>query len=134
MKKALTLLLSLVLVFGVLAPVAYAAPAVRAVQPRYIRIGSFDTAFNINSNGKATCYASVESWYDTDTVDLTMELQRLEDGTWTTIKTWTGSGTHFTTLDKIWYVLTSYEHRIKVTAKIYNAAGVLLESQTEYHS
>lgn len=133
MKRTITLLLSIILVFSVMSPTVLAAAEDNAVQPRYLRISTFDTAFGIDSSGKSTCYCRVRTYESTDIIELTMELQRLEDSGWKTIKTWTGSDTHINSLDKNWYVVTSYEYRLEVTAKIYDSDGTLLETQVAYH-
>lgn len=138
MKKVITLLLSVVLVFGAAAPAALAAADVKAadvedVQPRYARIRTFVTDFSIDSSWKSTCYFYVKSSVSTDTVDLTMELQRLEGESWKTKKTWTTSDTYSATLDKDWYVTPGYEYRILVTALIYDANGTLLEMVVDYN-
>lgn len=132
MKKVITLLLSIVLVFGVMSPAALAATGDSTVQPLYCRIGTYIIEFDINSSGKSTCYCSVTSDTSTDSVELTMELQRLKDGDWNTIKTWTGSGTWLATLDKTWYVTSGYEYQLKITAEVYDSSGSLRETQVEY--
>lgn len=132
MKKLLSLLLSLALVFSVLAPATFAADAEDTPQPFYVRIATFNIDFDIASDGKSTCYSKVTSAYLTDTVDVTMELQRVNNGDWETVKTWTGSGTRQVSLDKIWYVLSGYTYQLCITAEVYDANGNLKETETEY--
>jgi len=102
------------------------------IQPRYTRISKINITFDISSAGKSSCYCKVTTIDWADDIDLTMELQRLEDGGWTTIKTWTNSGTGSVPLDKIWYVLSGYDFRLKITAKVYDAKGVWKETVTDY--
>lgn len=132
MKKVVTLFLCVILVFGVMAPAVLATEDNVAVQPRYFRIGTYSVKLDINSSGKSTCYCKVKSNTSTDSVELTMELQRLKGEDWSTIKTWTGSGTWFATLDKTWYVTSGYEYQLKITAEVYDSTGSLRETQVEY--
>ena len=65
----------------------------------------------------------------TDTVDLTMELQRSRDDTsWDTVKTWDTSGSGTIYLDKDWYVTSGYSYRVHVTAEVYSSNGTLVET------
>lgn len=132
MKKVITLLLSIVLVFGVMAPAALAVSDDGSVQPRYFRIDTYTVDFDIDNSGKSSCYCKVMSGTSTDTVDLTMELQRYEDGDWETKKTWTGSGTCIASLNKNWYVTSGYDYQLRITAKVYDSTGRLRETQVEY--
>lgn len=136
MKKGIALLLSVVLIFGVMTPTVFAATDADTVQPYYLRIRSLAIDFDIGSSGKSTCYCSVDSSVTTDTVDLTMDLQRYvkENGKeyWDTLKTWTSSGTYVASLNKTWYVSSGYEYRLRITAKVYNSSGTLQEMQVDY--
>lgn len=110
-----------------------ASAAEATVQPRYQRICYFTASLEISSSGRATCYGSVTPWVYTDIVDLTVELQRApQGGTWTTIKTWTTSGTDSVSIDKDWYVASGYYYRTRVTADVYTADGTFVEGVTEY--
>lgn len=132
MKRIITLLLSIILVFSVMPPAALAVTEVNVVQPRYFRISTLAIDFEISSSGKSTCYCKVTTHEPTDTAELTMELQRLEDTGWKTIKTWTGSGTYIAYLNKNWYVVHGYDYQLKITAKIYDTDDTLLETQVDY--
>jgi len=132
MKKVITLLLSIVLVFGVITPTAFATADNDIMHPRYSRIYSIVTDLDIDSSGKSTCNCKVRSGTATDTVDLTMELQRLENGNWNTIKTWTSSGTRLAYLAKNWYVLSGYDYQLRITAEVYDSDGNLMETQVDY--
>lgn len=132
MKKVVTLLLTIVLVFGIMAPAAFAVAENDSVQPRYLRIRSFDIAFDISSSGKSSCYSKIVTYESTDTIDLTIELQRDGGSGWSTIKTWTGEDTGRISLDKVWYVTSGYEYRLRITAEIYDTNGKLLETQIDY--
>ena len=132
MKKVVTLLLTIVLVLGIMAPAAFAFAENDAVQPRYFRISTFDIAFDISSSGKSSCYSKIVTYESTDTIDLTIELQRDGGSGWSTIKTWTGEDTGRISLDKVWYVTSGYEYRLRITAEVYDTNGKLLETQIDY--
>ena len=128
--RILTVVLALCMLTFTFSTVSAATPT---VQPRYQRICYFSTSLTISSSGRATCYGSVTPWDTTDIVDLTAELQRApQGGTWTTIKTWTNSGSVSVSVDKDWYVASGYYYRVRVTADIYTADGTFVEGVTEY--
>lgn len=130
MKKTLTFLLAIILIVSAVAPAVYALDSGdEGIQPHYTRIVTFDIGLGIDSNGKSTSYSKVTSSYGTDKINLTMELQQKIDGKWTTIKTWTNSGTFSVSLDdKIWYVEEGYDYQTVATAYVYNSKGVWQET------
>lgn len=128
-KKIIAFLLTLVMVCSVAAPFAFAAD--EGIQPHYTRIVTFDIGLDIASNDKSTSYSAVTSSSRTDTIDLTMELQREVDGEWETIKSWSTSGLLSVSLDKDWYVLKGYDYQVLATADVYNANGVWQETVSE---
>ena len=128
--RILTVLLSLCMLTFTFST---ASAAEATVQPRYQRICYFTASLEISSSGRATCYGSVTPWDSTDIVDLTMELQRTTSGgIWTTIKTWTNSGSVSVSVDKDWYVASGYYYRVAVNASLYTADGTFVEGVTEY--
>ena len=113
--------------------ISTASAAENTIQPRYQRICFFTADLDISSSGRATCYGCVVPWDSTDVVDLTVELQRTTyGGTWTTIKTWTGSGSGTISVDKDWYVASGYYYQVCVTADLYTADGTFVEGISEY--
>lgn len=134
-KRTLSMLLVLVLALGILAPTAYAAVPESegdyVIQPRYTYIFSIMSDLTISSTGRTSDYGYVKMYDSSYTCDLTMELQQ-KDGSWNTIKEWTTSGSGTVELDKIWYVLSGYTYRVKVTVDVYNSAGKLVETESAY--
>lgn len=102
------------------------------IQPRLTRIDGMGAEIFLTTSDRADCYSFVELVNTTDKVTLTMELQRSSNGSsWTTIKSWSTTGSDFVSLDKSWYIVTSgYSHRVVATATAYNSAGVFMESVT----
>ena len=130
-----TRILSIVILMSILVPTAFATnynqPGSSTGQMRYKRISVFAIELTISTSGKASCYSWAESAYSTDTIDLTMELQRYIGGTWDTVKSWNGSGTAIAYLNKDWYITSGYNYRVLATAKVYNSSGVLQETVPE---
>lgn len=137
MKRRLVAILSLVLILAsVLVMPASAAdiPAAETVTvtPRYVNIMGFAASIGINSSGKASCYSYVETANSSYTIYLTLGLQRYEDGYWTTIKSWDGSGTGEVEMDKSRYVISGYYYRTAATATVYTSGGSYVEMVTIY--
>lgn len=128
-KKLLAFLLTLVMVCSVAAPFAFAAD--EGIQPHYTRILTFDIDLDINSRDKSTSYSAVTSSDDTDTINLTMELQQKIDGEWETIKSWSSSSTWVASMEKDWYVVKGYDYQVLSTAYVYNANGIWQETVSE---
>lgn len=83
-------------------------------------------------NGKLLCSGGtlVRDGYTAGTL---MELQRQEnDGSWTTVKSWTGKGGSQKGFDKNWYVASGL-YRVKVTHQAYEGNS-LIEIFTSYSS
>lgn len=99
------------------------------IQPRYTRIAAFDVRLTISSSGYAECFSRVKSATSTDTIDLTMELQRSTDGeSWDTIKSWDTSDSGAAHLDKGWYVSSGYSYRVHAIAEVNTSSGTLAET------
>jgi hypothetical protein len=85
----------------------------------------FSEKLVIRSNGKADCYSSaiVSSGY---TGSLTVRLQRSTDKkTWTTIYTWTASGSGTLSIDKYRYVVSGYSYRVNATFSTYSGGNLV---------
>lgn len=128
-KKMIAFLLTLVMVVSVAAPFAFAAD--EGIQPHYRRILTFDIDLDINSRDKSTSYSKVTSSCDTDTIDLTMELQREVNGDWETIKSWSSSSAWVASMEKDWYVVKGYDYQLLSTADVYNENGIWQETVSE---
>lgn len=134
-KTMIAFLLTLVMVFSIVAPAVSAVdatnPETEGIEPRYTRIVTFDIDLDIASNDKSTSYSRIASPYDTDKINMTMELQQKIDGKWETIKSWSTSGTWIVSLEKDWYVDRGYDYQVLTTADVYNANGVWQETVSE---
>ena len=135
MKRRILSFISLVLLLSSILVVPAAAAAseeTTSVSPRYVNIMDFYVSVGVNSSGKAACYSFVETANTSYTIYLNMGLQRYEDGYWTTVKSWSGSGTGEVTLDKSRYVTSGYYYRTGATATVYTSSGSFVEAVTVY--
>lgn len=110
------------------------APASATVQPRYANLSSFFAELSITATGCTNNYVKARPHLSSYTVEVTMELQRLQNGDWVTIKTWSTTGKSSIILDEQWYVVSGYSYRTAATAEIYNASGTLIETATTVSS
>lgn len=118
---------------------AYAADGTKkeakkgVVTPQFTYISMLNPGLSISSSGKATCVGIVTLYDDSHSVDLTVSLQKSTSSGWSTIKAWTvsGTGTAGAETEQYYYVVSG-TYRVAATAKVYNASGSLLETQTVY--
>ncbi|MDD4566180.1 MAG: hypothetical protein PHE79_11990 [Eubacteriales bacterium] len=136
MKKIISMsILAFWIVF--LAVPAYAADGTQnagiqgVVTPQFTYIAVLIPGLSIDSSGKATCSGMASAYNSSHTINLTVELQK--SGDWSTIKSWsaTAPGPHIADVYEDYYVVRG-TYRVCATAKVYNASGTLLESQSLY--
>jgi hypothetical protein len=106
-----------------------------SIHPDFISMSSISAGLSISSSGKSTCTGSVTPSSSSYTSKLTVGLQKSTGSGWSTVKTWTASGRGSAGADLVsYYYVGSGTYRVSSTAKIYNASGTLLETQTAYSS
>ena len=130
-KRSFTYALSLMTIFCLLISAATAAaPNSEVDQLRLGRITSLTAELSITA-GQADCYSAVQLRNSSDSVTLTMKLQRSSNGTsWTTLKTWTATGRGSVELTKNWSVAPGFYYQTVATAEVYTSSGSLAESAT----
>ena len=127
-KKALCILLTLIVLLSVTAPAVAATP--ETVQPYYTYVKSLDADLTISSNGIATCSGGVAST-SALSVKAVCELQVYKQGEWKTLKSWSDTGTATADiLDKQYTVETGYMYRVLTTGYVYSTSGSTLETAT----
>lgn len=137
MKKIVNALVIVTLLFSLTIPVYAVNSEVSSssgiVSPQFIAIGQMSATLNINSSGKAQCGGTVNPSNNSYTSYLTVSLQQSTSGGWTTIKSWSGSGTGVAgvNLCNYWYVING-TYRVRTTASVYSSAGTLLETASLY--
>lgn len=129
-RRTISLIALVLLMASILVMPASAAEETPTVTPRYVNIMGFNASISVNSSGKAACYSFVETANTSYTIYLSIALQRYKDGAWTTIKSWSGSGTGEVEMDKSWYVTSGYYYRTSATATVYTSGGSFVESVT----
>ncbi|GAB6173594.1 hypothetical protein JCM15765_30720 [Paradesulfitobacterium aromaticivorans] len=138
MKKFMCMgLVVLMIVFSVVP--AYAADGTNNVKtqglmtPLFTYIWTLDAGLTIDSSGKAACVGNVTLYNNSYSTDLTVQLQKSTSNGWSAIKTWTASGTGVAGTEIVeYYYVTTGTYRVSATAKVYDASGMLLETESLY--
>lgn len=128
LKKLLLLSLSLVIMLSF----SLSAFAQAKISPRWNYLISMSADLDINSLGVANvdvyCIANKST---IDSMKATIAVQRLENGSWKTVKSWSTSEDGSTiNFNKNCAVYKNYSYRVKVTAKAYSN-GSLKETVTQ---
>ena len=99
------------------------------ISPNYTYIMLLHAGLTINSSGKAQCVGGVDASSNSYDAELTVSLQKYENGSWKSVKSWSDSGTGQSNLliDEPYYVVRG-TYRVRTTARIFDRLGKLLES------
>ena len=93
---------------------------------------SFISAELSISWGKAHAYGEIDP-IENNRTTITVRLQRKEDGSWTTIKTWTGQNNNGPCdAGGAVSISSGYLYRTYVTGKVYSSAGSVIETVNKY--
>lgn len=131
MKKIAAAILTFVLLFNTLLLPAYAAEQT-AVQPRYLDIYSFFIDLDISSGGTATCETSVSTTTQTNTLEITMDLEQYTDSNWHVIKSWNKTYGANADMTKYRAIPSGYYYRLFVSAIVRDANGNVVETVGNY--
>ncbi len=128
MKRVLSAILTLFVIVALATPAFAAIPDESVVSPLYTYIRQTATDLQIDENtgisvSTASCY-SVKGY----TVEIVCRLQQYTGSTWSTLKTWTASGSRYASINENWAVLSGYTYRVFVSYRILNSAGSIVES------
>lgn len=128
MLRKISLVLILTFAFIYMVPVAMAAPPV-TVSPLYDYTTSIMARIDID-NGVAICSGSAKPTYSNTIAYLEVKLQRLENGTWKTIETWTDESNDGSRVsaDGNKKVAKGYTYRVQSVLHISDINGVELET------
>lgn len=130
MRRILTAMLAIILLMVSVLPCFAAEIDTSVVTPRYTHIHNNKVDLDINTTtGIATCFASCFTMGDY-TVKVECKLQRYQGGFYSTIKTWTNSGSQYASVNQQWAVYSGYTYRVYAIFYVYDSAGNLLESAT----
>lgn len=135
-KVCFAIVLALVICFTAV-PVEVSAmvetPVTDQVEPRFVAINSIYSLLKIEeSSGIATCVGEVCA-KEMVPVEVVVQLQRLEDGMWNTLYTWSDTGTLFASMSGNYCVPRGYTYRTRVTAFVYDSDGNIIESGSGSH-
>lgn len=127
-KRIITFIMLVLAVLSIAVPASAASENLdmEPVQPRYTYIDAVGAKISINSSGLASCTGVGYAKGTYDTVDLTVYLQQYKNGTWTTLQTWTGSGTNMAVVSGEYYVYKGYKYRTKTSMIVYDENGKYL--------
>lgn len=128
MKKAISIILSLLLLVSVLSFSAFAAgPGGNGpgpLNPEYTRVTMIAAGLDISSSGVATCSGFVEPTYSTDTVTLIVRLQYWTGTRWTNYSSWqTTDSWYCVELTETETVPAGYYYRVRISAECVSADG-----------
>lgn len=99
---------------------------------RYTDIGAISANLSI-SGDTASCSGRIQSATSGVTTSVSVRLQRSTSGTtWTTIKTWSGSGTNSAQSSGQYTIISGYQYRVSVYGMVFDQNESLLESTTKY--
>lgn len=137
MKKFMSISLA-VLIFTLLTAPAYAAVGTSnytiesVMSPKFTYIWQMSAGLGIDTSGKALCAGSVDVASMSYSAELTVTLEREKDGSWSTVKSWTGTGVGPGLIIERDYYVVEGTYRVKTTAEVYSSTGTLLETESIY--
>ena len=97
------------------------------VEPYYVNFSILNASLSISKSGCSNVEVKARLRDYTLTVNLESSLQRLENGRWVDVKTWSTEGSSLFTFTEQWYVISGYSYRVEVTAKVYDG-NTLIET------
>lgn len=133
MKKVIIALLLISCCFCLAHPATAASNTVE-IEPRWDNISKVYAGLEISKIlGIAECTGQITTRVN-QPVELVVNLQQKKDGYWTTIKTWTKTGTQSTTFVGSYAVYRGYEYKVTVAGYLYNSNGDIQEAGTAYYT
>lgn len=101
------------------------------ITPMWKNIDALGAGLTFGALGRANCSGSLELSNTNDTGTLYMYLQRVVNGSWEDVTSWSTSGSIYVSLGKSFYVTSGYNYRVHVVAYVYNSSGQLIEAGTQ---
>lgn len=129
LKKAFVLAMSVLMLCASVNAADLGTDLGDEMTPRYAYTDDIYSSLSINSAGAASCSSSATAISPSYEVNLTMTLQRYDNG-WKTVKEWDGSNDWSASLSGTWYVVSGYDYRVEAKATIKNTSGKTLETAT----
>ena len=135
MNKLICTGLAILMILSFAAP-SSASPNAEAqglITPQFTHISFLNSQLTISPTGEATCRGAATLYSPSQTVELTVQLQKLDGSNWTAIRTWTSSGPGLpgVEIERSYYVVRG-TYRVCTTAKARSSSGMLLEEVSIY--
>lgn len=103
------------------------------IEPRFTAINSIYSLLQIDeSAGIATCVGEMQA-KEMVPVEVVVQLQRLENGVWNTLQSWSNTGTFYATKAGSYAIARGYTYRTKTIAFVYDNDGNIVESGSGTH-
>lgn len=99
-------------------------------------VSTITSRMEVDSWGVATVDVAgqVKASSSADSTELIVDLQRYENGSWNTIKTWTDKkDVKFTTVFETYAIARGYSYRLSITVKAYKGRVVLESASDTYN-
>lgn len=126
MKKFLSVIMVLIIAVMTMQVTFAAVGNGGTVSPQWTYIDSLSV--ELTKAGDISGEVILTSGYD---FIMTLELQE-NDGSWTMVDSWTEEGNMMGSIDETCSLEPGLKHRAKVTVKVYNSAGKVIETATKY--
>lgn len=107
---------------------ASAESAKELAQPYYVGMSQFFVSLDIPASGRSEVLTIVSLTDKEYSADLTAELQKWDNGKWSTIKRWETNGSYFVRIEQNWYVLLGNKYRVHATVTVYDKNGKVLDT------
>lgn len=126
MKKTVSVLAVIVMLCGLVTPVAATANE-STIQPRWTYLNSVYAYLDINWLGVATCEGNAIAGSSVQ-VKTVVRLQQKLDSGWYTVKSWSETGTGTASAGGKIAVARGYDYRVTVSAYVYDDNGNIVET------
>ena len=131
MKHLISFALAIILICTCAVPALAATVETAPVQPRFTHILNNAVSISIDEDwGIVTAASHCQAQDLNDTVIVTCVLERVKDGEWETLYTWSNSGIGFADIHQSRAVLSGYYYRVSATYYITDENGVILETSS----
>ena len=134
MKRIIVLMLTLVLALMPFAT-SYAeesdAASKELYSVKYVDLTRLSAVLGI-SEKTASCSGTAKTMVSTDTIKMTMYLQKQTSTGWSSVASWSTQGKRLVTLDKSKSGLSAGTYRVRLYIAVYDSNGTFVESANAY--
>lgn len=126
MKRHTKRIISIVLLVCIFTTCMVGVASARWSHTNYLSAG-----LSFGDLGKAHCSSYIEMTNFDETATIHMYLQRVVNGVWTNVKSWTLTGSDCFGQSEYYYCTSGYYYRTHVAAYIYDSTGNCVEVSTQ---